>query len=81
MTATAALEPHSRHKLRCDTEGQLSDSWAEIECQVDSSRSTRKGHFAGRHDLPLYGVELERRKDDCGEDLQYVLSRLATKQS
>ena len=32
------------------------------------------GHFAGRHELLLYGVDLERRKADCGGDLQCVLS-------
>ena len=30
------------------------------------------GHFAGRHELLLYCVELERRKADCGGDLQCV---------
>jgi len=30
------------------------------------------GHFAGRHELLLYCVELERRKADCGGDLQFV---------
>ena len=30
------------------------------------------GHFAGRYELLLYGVELERRKADCGEDPQCV---------
>ena len=42
----AALEPHNRHKLRCNSEGLLSYSWVEIECQLDSSRSTRNGHRA-----------------------------------
>lgn len=44
MTAPAAQKLHSRHKLRCDSEGQLSASWAEIERQLDSSGSTRNGH-------------------------------------
>jgi hypothetical protein len=26
------------------------------------------GYLAGRHELLLYGIELEHRKDDCGED-------------
>ena len=57
-------EDPGRHKLRCASEGRLSDSWAEIERQLDSSRSTRNGHFAGRHELLLYGVELDHRKAD-----------------
>ena len=40
----AALKPHSRHKLRCASDGPLSDSWAEIERQLASSGSTRNGH-------------------------------------
>jgi hypothetical protein len=35
----------------------------------------RNGHFAGRHELLVYGVELERRKADCGEDPQFVFKR------
>ena len=61
--------------------GSLPISIGLSERPLGSTAVTRFGHFAGRHDLPLYGVELERRKDDCGEDLQYVLSRLTTKQS
>ena len=65
MPGYAALEPHSPHKLRGTSESPLSDSWAEIERQLDSSRSTHNGHFAGRHELLLYGVELDHRKADC----------------
>lgn len=43
MAPCAALEPHSRHKLRLTSESLLSDSWAEIEHQLDSSGSTRNG--------------------------------------
>lgn len=35
-----------------------------------------KGHFAGRHELRLYGVELERLKTDCGEG-PHVSSRVS----
>jgi len=31
IPAYAALKLDSRHELRCDSKGQLSDSWAEIE--------------------------------------------------
>ena len=55
MTVFAALEPHSRHKLRCDSEGQLFDSWAEIERQLDSSRSTRNGHIVRARHFQLNG--------------------------
>ena len=54
----AALEPHSRHKLRCNSEGLLSYSWVEIECQLDSSRSTRNGHIVRARHFQL--------NDSCG---------------
>jgi hypothetical protein len=52
---------HSRHELRCDSNGPLSDSWAEIERQLASTGRTRNGHLAGRHELFLYGFEPEQR--------------------
>ena len=62
MATTAAQEPDSRQEFGCASEGQLSDSRAEIERQLASSRNTRNGHFAGGHERLLYGVELDRRK-------------------
>ena len=47
-----------------------------VQCRLTGEHFEKiivgNGHFAGRHDLPLYGVELERRKADCGGDLQCV---------
>ena len=60
IPANAALEPHSPHKLRGTSESPLSDSWAEIERQLDSSRSTRNGHLSVVDDRPLYSTQIIR---------------------
>ena len=56
-SVTAALEPHSRHELRFASEGQLSDSRAEIKRPLDSSGSARNGHQRAVRHRPVSGNE------------------------
>jgi hypothetical protein len=48
--------------------------FADDVCRV----SDCKGHFTGRHELLLYGIELEHRKADCGEEPLWVFWRQPT---
>ena len=67
MTGNAALKTHSRYKLRCDSEGQLCDSWAEISRQLDSSGSIRNGHTRAGHGRPVSSSPMREpnRQFDC----------------
>ena len=63
-----------QHRIKPDgpAESPLALRWSR-PCQGKRTRNLYdRFSIPGRHELLLYGVELERRKADCGGDLQFV---------
>ena len=71
-TDNAALKPVRSRNTTCNPCVCFSLPGSRHERPVSKIVVVGMGHFAGRHELLLYGVELERRKADCGGDLQCV---------